>query len=73
MVPRGTGWYFSLPETKGLREIWYVVGRCETKQWWPETGLNRRRRPFQGLLPSFLSGLESAEMIEDKGLISKEI
>jgi hypothetical protein len=24
-------------------------GRGRRKQWWPETGLNRRRRPFQGL------------------------
>jgi hypothetical protein len=27
--------------------------------WWPETGSNRRRRPFQGRLPDSLSGLKS--------------
>jgi hypothetical protein len=25
-----------------------VVGRMSLKEWWPETGSNRRRRPFQG-------------------------
>ena len=48
LVPRGTGWYFGLPEIKDLAEIWNVVGRGETREWWPGTGLNRRRRPFQG-------------------------
>ena len=32
--------------------------------WWPETDLNRRRQPFQGLLPTWPIGLESAEVIE---------
>jgi hypothetical protein len=35
--------------------------------WWPETGLNRRRRPFQGLLPDSISGLESMYLIENGG------
>jgi hypothetical protein len=26
--------------------------------WWPGTGSNRRRRPFQGYLPIMASGLE---------------
>ena len=34
------------------------------KVWWPETGSNRRRRPFQGCLPSMLSGLGSVEVVE---------
>ena len=34
------------------------------RMWWPETGSNRRRRPFQGRLASELSGLESADMID---------
>jgi hypothetical protein len=33
-------------------------------KWWPETGSNRRRRPFQGRLAMELSGLESADMID---------
>jgi hypothetical protein len=34
------------------------------KMWWPETGSNRRRRPFQGRLASELSVLESADIVE---------
>jgi len=34
------------------------------RMWWPETGSNRRRRPFQGLLAMELSGLESADVID---------
>jgi hypothetical protein len=30
---------------------------------WPETGSNRRRRPFQGSLPMELSDLESVDEI----------
>jgi hypothetical protein len=37
-------------------------------KWWPETGSNRRRRPFQGPLPMDLSCLESADPIETKAL-----
>jgi len=37
------------------------------RMWWPETGSNRRRRPFQGCLPSKLSGLESMEVVEGMG------
>ena len=39
----------------------------ETGRWWPETGSNRRRRPFQGRLPSMLSGLGSMEVKEMMG------
>ena len=37
----------------------------ETKKWWPETGLNRRRRPFQGrALPlSYLASVQTAVAI----------
>ena len=35
---------------------------------WPETGSNRRRRPFQGSLPMDLSRLESADPIETKAV-----
>jgi hypothetical protein len=37
-------------------------------KWWPETGSNRRRRPFQGRLAMELSGLESADAIDMKDL-----
>ncbi len=36
--------------------------------WWPETGSNRRRRPFQGRLPSMLSGLGSMQVVEGMGV-----
>ena len=40
------------------------MGRGETDEWWPETGLNRRRRPFQGrALP--LSYLASVQTINN--------
>src|ERR1017187_357246 len=44
------------------RVIWDHVGRGETKWWWPETGLNRRRRPFQGrALPlSYLASVQTS-------------
>ncbi|MCU1261108.1 MAG: hypothetical protein JWO80_3993 [Bryobacterales bacterium] len=38
-------------------------------KWWPGTGSNRRRRPFQGRLASELSGLESADIIETISLL----
>jgi len=41
--------------------------------WWPETGSNRRRRPFQGLLPKTLTDLESADIIEKKRLLSMRV
>ena len=37
-------------------------------KWWPETGSNRRRRPFQGRLAMDLGRLESAEIIETKAV-----
>ena len=42
--------------------IWNRVGRGETDEWWPETGLNRRRRPFQGrALPlSYLASVQTS-------------
>jgi hypothetical protein len=39
-------------------------------KWWPETGWNRRRRPFQGRLASNLSSLESADIIETISLVA---
>jgi len=39
--------------------------------WWPETGSNRRRRPFQGCLAMQLNRLESAEVIDDIALMSQ--
>ena len=43
------------------------------KKWWPETGLNRRCRPFQGRLAMELSGLESADMIETTSVAASPI
>jgi len=37
------------------------------KTWWPGTESNRRRQPFQGCLPTMLSGSESAQMEVKKG------
>ena len=46
----------------------YCARLCKLidSKWWPETGSNRRRRPFQGPLPMDLSGLESADTIDTK-------
>src|SRR5208337_2282772 len=60
----GFGWHraaLCLQETEDSDEIWYAVGRGETKEWWPGTGLNRRRRPFQGrALPlSYLASVKT--------------
>ena len=33
---------------RDLTGIQDAAGRVRTYKWWPETGLNRRRRPFQG-------------------------
>ena len=41
----------------------YILKVIDSK-WWPETGSNRRRRPFQGRLASELSVLESADIVE---------
>jgi hypothetical protein len=38
-------------------------------KWWPETGPNRRRRPFQGCRTIQLSGPESADVLEGKGVM----
>src|ERR1700685_3429908 len=43
------------------------------KTWWPGTESNRRRQPFQGLLPNRLTGLESADVIDLKRVISEAI
>ncbi len=42
--------------------IWNRVERGETEEWWPGTGLNRRRRPFQGrALPlSYLASVQTS-------------
>jgi hypothetical protein len=42
-------------------------------KWWPETGSNRRRRPFQGRLASELSTLESADIIETISVVASSI
>jgi len=52
----------SLPNERLMIEHLEVID----SKWWPETGSNRRRRPFQGLLPIDLSGLESADDIDTK-------
>ena len=52
----------ALPLTldKDINRVLALRGQGETDEWWPETGLNRRRRPFQGrALP--LSYLASAQ------------
>jgi hypothetical protein len=46
----------------------FIPRKAIDSKWWPETGSNRRRRPFQGLLPMDLSGLESADQIETKAV-----
>jgi hypothetical protein len=28
--------------------IFFMIGEVFYYEWWPETGSNRRRRPFQG-------------------------
>src|ERR1700722_3338981 len=45
-----------------------LVAKLLIFKWWPETGSNRRRRPFQGPLPMDLSRLESADPIETKAV-----
>src|SRR5258706_8767619 len=45
-------------------------GSCKyLKTWWPGTDLNRRRQPFQGCLPTMLSGSESAQALVIKAVI----
>jgi hypothetical protein len=65
MIPGGTGWYFGLMEIKSLMEVRSAVGPGESGMWWPGTGLNRRRRPFQGrALPlSYLASVETCSCI----------
>ena len=46
-------------DSKSLWGDWDGMKRGETKEWWPETGLNRRRRPFQGLNNLYLQLLTS--------------
>ena len=40
------------------------------KRWWPGTESNRRRQPFQGCLPTLLSGSGSVEVHVQKRLTS---
>jgi len=56
----------ALPLTldKDINRVLALRGQGETDEWWPETGLNRRRRPFQGRLPNGSSRLESADMVD---------
>jgi hypothetical protein len=46
------------PHEAGLRETTMIGGSK------PETGSNRRRRPFQGHLPIKLSGLKTVQVAE---------
>ena len=38
-------------------------------EWWPGTESNRRRQPFQSLLPNWRSGLESADVNDGEELM----
>jgi hypothetical protein len=66
----------------------YLSGTCEgslsgrpvfdslqviDSKWWPETGSNRRRRPFQGRLAMALSGLESADVVVEFRLVMSSV
>jgi len=46
--------------------------RC-LKTWWPGTESNRRRQPFQGLLPNRPSGLKSADVTDGKEVVSDTV
>jgi hypothetical protein len=48
-------------------------GKAIDELWWPETGSNRRRRPFQGRLAMELSGLESADIIDTISVVASSI
>src|ERR1035438_4183585 len=48
------GMKWNKPALRGARKL--------LKRWWPETGSNRRRQPFQGCLPIALNGSESMEV-----------
>ena len=49
------------PILRRVREGWGNRRICFGREWWPETGLNRRRRPFQGrALPlSYLASVQN--------------
>jgi hypothetical protein len=59
----GEGLLHRTPAEPDSRRTAFVDGY---HAWLQETGSNRRRRPFQGLLPTDLSGLESAEAIDKR-------
>ena len=54
---------------RAIGTFWNVIVvvkmRDSLRRWWPETGSNRRRQPFQGRLPSMLSGLGSMQVVEE--------
>jgi hypothetical protein len=55
-----------MPKSPGGWRLFDQLSYVVDFRWWPETGSNRRPRPFQAPLPMDLSGLESAEVIETK-------
>jgi hypothetical protein len=71
---RGNGWYivnykwFAAIAWASTPANWANSQYVIDSKWWPETGSNRRRRPFQGPLPMVLSGLELADPIETKAV-----
>ena len=58
---QGARWAKSKLNLKDLRRERERVGQGKTGEWWPGTGLNRRRRPFQGrALPlSYLASVQT--------------
>ena len=58
----------------GIGTKWNKLGveaGCKLlKRWWPGTESNRRRQPFQGYLPTLLSGSGSMEVHVRKRLTS---
>ena len=62
------GWNWNQLEQK---PEWWVCKHLKT--WWPGTESNRRRQPFQGCLPTLLSGSESAQVGNYKQLRAEAV
>jgi hypothetical protein len=70
----GPGWLrgLRLDSREGARPKQKLTEVFETS-WWPGTESNRRRQPFQGLLPNRLTGLESADVPDGKRVRGESI
>jgi hypothetical protein len=63
----------SLQRTTLTRERPQLLWKLRSYEWWPGTESNRRRQPFQGCLPTPLSGSKLTQIADFHDLVATPI